>query len=379
MSASDPPLVRLGQGDYRRDIYPHDLTSKPRPTTMKNVLTYSALNTFRNCPRKYKHRYLDHLRRPERPDALEFGSIIHGALERWHRQAADEPTTTRLFQIFDYLDAQFPQREGDEKQKHQWHVARAMFAGYVDRYEREDFEVVEIEKEFQAEIRNPDTNRSSQTFVIAGKADGIVRLGGELYLLEHKTASAITSDYVDRLWTDTQIALYCHYLRESGYPIVGVIYNVLLKTRLKQRAGESQQEFEARRAELAAKNKSGRSTAKQQMPETDEEFRARLHAWYARPESFHRERIYLSEDRMAMLQEEVWEITQQYLDAKRRGKWLLNTSNCFSFQRPCEYLPYCQSGFSPNVRDNLFEVAPPHEELVELTVGGNNADDDLDF
>lgn len=382
MSASDLPLVRLGQGDYRRDIFPHDLTTKPAPTTMKNVLTYSALNTFRNCPRKYKHRYLDHLRRPERPEALAFGSVIHGALERWHRQAPDQPMTTRLFQIFDYLDAQFPQREGDEQQKHQWQVARAMFAGYADRYAVEEFEVIEIEKEFQAEIRNPDTNRLSQTFVMAGKADGIVRMHGELYLLEHKTASAITSDYLDRLWTDTQIALYCHYLRELGYPIVGVIYNVLLKTRLKQRTGETLQEFEARRAELAAKNKTGRSTAKQQMPETDDEFRARLHEWYARPESFHRERIYLSDDRMAMLQEEVWEITQQYLDAKRRGKWLLNTSNCFSYQRPCEYLPYCQSGFSPNVRDNLFEVAPPHEELVELTVGGDpagGADDDLDF
>ena len=64
-----------------------------------------------------------------------------------------------------------------------------------------------------------------------------------------------------------------------------------------------------------------------------------------------------------MLQEEVWEITQQYLDARRRGKWLLNTSNCFSFQRPCEYLPYCQSGFNPNIVDNLYQIVPPHEEL----------------
>lgn len=380
MSDDDLPLIRLGQGDYQRDIYPHDLTRQARPTTMKNVLTYSALNTFRNCPRKYKHRYLDHLRRPERPDALAFGSVVHGALELWYRQPVDMPTVTRLYRVFDYIDAQFSQREGDEKQKHQWHVARAMFAGYVDRYEQEEFEVIEVEKEFQAEIRNPETNRLSQTFTIAGKADGIVRVGGELYLLEHKTASAITSDYLERLWTDTQIALYSHYLRELGYPIVGVIYNVLLKTRLKQKAGETEQEFEARRAELAAKNKSGRSTAKRQLPETDEEFRARLHGWYGQPSAFHRERIYLSDDRMAMLQDEVWEITQQYLDAKRRGKWLLNTSNCFSFQRPCEYLPYCQSGFSPNVRDNLFEVVAPHEELVELTVGGNSAaDDDFDF
>ncbi|MEX2670898.1 MAG: PD-(D/E)XK nuclease family protein [Phycisphaeraceae bacterium] len=341
----------------------------------RNVLTYSALNTFRNCPRKYKLRYLDHLRRPESPEALAFGSVIHGALERWYAPDAQD-AVTRRFEVLEYIDAQFPHRHGDIEQKHRWHVARAMFEAYAVRYATEPFEVVEVEKEFTAEIRNPDTGRASQTFVIAGKADGIVRLDGELYLFEHKTASSLSGDYLDKLWTDTQIALYCHYLRELGYPIVGVVYNVLLKSRLKQRAGESEQEFQARRAALAAKNKSGRSTAKRQEPESDEAFRARLAEWYARPEAFHRERIYLSEDRMALLTEEVWEITQQYLHAKRRGKWLLNTSQCFSFQRPCDYLPYCQSGFNANVRDNLFKVVRPHEELVELSTG---ASPDSDF
>lgn len=84
--------------------------------------------------------------------------------------------------------------------------------------------------------------------------------------------SANDSNYLDKLWTDTQIALYCYYLRELGYPIVGVIYNVLLKSRLKQSKGETQEEYEARHAELAAKNKSGKSTAKRQLPETNEEF-----------------------------------------------------------------------------------------------------------
>jgi hypothetical protein len=139
-----------------------------------------------------------------------------------------------------------------------------------------DRPVVEIEKEFVGEIRNPDTGRQSQTFRIAGKVDGIVRCHDGLYLLEHKTASTVDASYLDKLWTDTQIALYCYYLRELGYPIVGVIYNVLLKSRLKQGKGETQEEYEVRHAELAAKNKSGKSTAKRQMPETDEEFQARL-------------------------------------------------------------------------------------------------------
>ena len=343
------------------------------------VLTYSAMNVFRNCPRKFWLRYMKWLRRMNSAEALRLGSIIHTALEIWYRCNSDVSSTGRLFEVLDYIDSQFPHRHGDGHQKHLWHVARAMIEGYVARYPEEPFEVVEVEKEFTGEIRNPDTGRPSQTFIIAGKADGIVRLNGELYLLEHKTASSLTGDYLDKLWTDTQIALYCHYLRELGYPIIGVIYNVLLKSRLKQRSGETEQEFEARRTALAAKNKSGRSTAKRQEPESDEAFRARLAEWYARPEAFHRERIYLSEERMALLTEEVWEVTQQYLDAKRRGKWLLNTSNCFAFQRPCEYLPLCQSGFSENVRDNLFEVVAPHEELAGLTIGATDIDTDTDF
>ncbi len=329
----------------------------------KTLLTYSALNTFRNCPRKYKNRYLDNLRPRERAEALSFGSAIHTAIELWYRSSEAE---SRLRDVLAYIDDAFENRVVDSNLMVQWHLATAMIRGYAERYATEEFEIVEVEKEFVGEIRNPDTGRQSQTFRIAGKVDGIVRCHDGLYLLEHKTASSVDASYLDKLWTDTQIALYCYYLRELGYPIVGVIYNVLLKSRLKQGKGETQEEYEVRHAELAAKNKSGKSTAKRQMPETDDEFQSRLTEWYSRPEAFHREFIYLSEDRLAMLQDEVWEITQQYLDARRRGKWLLNTSNCFSYQRPCEYLAYCQSGFNPNVAENLYEIALPNEELSRV-------------
>jgi RecB family exonuclease len=332
-------------------------------TNDKTLLTYSALNTFRNCPRKYKNRYLDNLRPRERPEALSFGGVIHTAIELWYRSQNAE---SRLNDVLMYINDAFENRIVDAHQMTQWHLATAMIRGYADRYATEEFEVVEVEKEFVGEIRNPDTGRQSQTFRIAGKVDGIVRCHDGLYLLEHKTAPSVDANYLDKLWTDTQIALYCYYLRELGYPIVGVIYNVLLKSRLKQGKGETQEEYEIRHAELAAKNKSGKSTAKRQMPETDDEYQSRLTEWYSRPEAFHREFIYLSEDRLAMLQDEVWEITQQYLDARRRGKWLLNTSNCFSYQRPCEYLAYCQSGFNPNVADNLYEIAFPNEELSRV-------------
>jgi hypothetical protein len=269
--------------------------------------------------------------------------------------------------VLQSIDGQFPARKADEKERNQWLLARAMLRGYARRYPQEEFEVIELEKEFECEIRNPDTGGLSQSFSIAGKVDGIVRVGRELFLLEHKTASCVSGEYIDKLWTDTQIALYCHYLRKQGYPIVGVIYNVLLKSKIKQRQGETEEEFEFRKSELARKNKSGKSSAKRKIPETDQEFEDRLTEWYARDEAFVRERIFLNNERLAMLQDEVWTITQHLLDARRREKFLMNTSNCFSYQRPCEYLPYCRSGFSPLILENLYEIVAPHEELQTVS------------
>ena len=112
----------------------------------------------------------------------------------------------RLWSVLDYLDQQFPQRNGDEAQLANWHLARSMITGYATRYATEDFTIVEVEKSFVGEIRNPDTGRLSQTFRIAGKVDAIVQCHDGMYLLEHKTAATIDASYLDKLWTDTQIA-----------------------------------------------------------------------------------------------------------------------------------------------------------------------------
>ena len=239
-----------------------------------------------------------------------------------------------------------------------------MFTGYAACYPTEDFEIVEVEKTFTGEIRNPDTGRPSQTFVMAGKADAIVQ----------RPDGHVPAGAQDRRQHRCQLPRQA-VDRHADRPLLLLPAAARLSDRRRdlQRAAQVPPEAEGRarrkpstrrgarnwppRTRAASRPPSGR------LPESDEEFQARLAEWYARPEAFHREHIYLSEDRLAMLQEEVWEITQQYLDARRRGKWLLNTSNCFSYQRPCEYLPYCQSGFNPNVADNLYEIAPPHEEL----------------
>ncbi len=327
------------------------------------VTTYSMWNQFRNCRKAAELRYLQHLVPIERDRNLHFGSLIHECLELWHRQRD-------LARVLDLIDRRCAARAQDEDQKRDWHLATAMMRAYAERYAEEEFEIVALEHVFEGPIVNPATGSASRSFRLAGKVDGIVRTGGEHFILEHKTASQIDSDYLERLWTDFQITLYAHYVGQTmGVPITGILYNVLVKARLQQSRGETEEEFEARRAELLARSKTGRTTARRREPESDDDFQRRLAEKYADPAMFHREMLYLSRDRFDILRSELWELTQAFLDARRRGVFYQNTSFCFNYQRPCPFFALCRSNGNPNVIENFYQRVEPNEELRVLPAG----------
>jgi hypothetical protein len=325
------------------------------------VTTYSMWNLFRNCRKAAHWRYILELVPLERDKHLSFGSLMHECLEVWHR-------SRDLAASLEVIDRACLNRAQDEEQRRVWHLATAMMRGYAARYATEEFEVVELEKSFEGEIINPDTGATSRSFVLAGKVDGIVRIGDEHFLLEHKTAAGVDAGYLERLWTDFQITVYAYYVEKAlGIRVAGVLYNILVKARLQQSAGETEEEFEARRSELIAKSKTGKSTAKRRLAESDDEFQARLAAKYAEPEMFHRELLYISRDQFDTLRAELWELTQAFLDARRRDVWYQNTSFCFQYGRPCPYFALCRSGGSPNVLENFYEKRAPNEELRRLS------------
>ena len=324
------------------------------------VSTYSMWSSFRNCRRAAELRYLEQLVPLQLDHNLHFGSLIHECLELWHGQRD-------LALVLDRIDRLCPNRAQDEDQKRDWLNATAMMTAYSARYATEEFEIVALEKTFEGPIVNPATGAASRSFVLAGKIDGIVRIGGEYFVLEHKTASQVDADYLEKLWTDFQITLYAYYIEQTlGVPITGILYNMLVKARLQQGKGETVEEFETRRAELLAKSKTGKTTAKRKLPESDEEFAARLDEKYADPQMFHREMLYLSRDRFDILRSELWELTQAFLDARRRGVFYQNTAFCFNYQRPCAYFALCRPNGNPNVIDNFFQRVAPNEELHVL-------------
>ncbi len=324
------------------------------------VSTYSMWSLFRNCRKAVDWRYVQQLVGLERDGNLHFGSLIHQCLELWY-QCRD------LGQVRDFIGTLCPNRLYDDGQRRDWHNATALMNAYAARYAAEEFEVVALEKTFRGPILNPATGAASRSFVLAGKVDGIVRIGDDYFLLEHKTAAQLDGDYLERLWTDFQITIYAYYLEQTmGITITGILYNILVKSKLQQSKGETQEEYEARRAELLAKSKTGKSTAKRKLPETDEEFQERLTEKYTDPAMLHREMLYLSRDRFDILRSELWELTQAFLDARRRGVFYQNTGFCFNYHRPCPYFALCRSNGNPNVIENFYQRVPPNEELRVL-------------
>ncbi len=331
----------------------------------REILTYSSLKTFRNCRRMYdirNNRCLVPLE--DESDAQNLGAIFHGCMERWYRRDTNLPVERTIEEVLDYIDASYTNRLQDERQRKNRHLARAMFLAYVEKYPSEDFEVVAVEREFQAPIINPDTDCASRTFIMSGKVDAVIMKDGRYYILEHKTASSIDGGYIERLPMDFQVTLYSDYIERSmNIRIAGILYNVVAKAQIKQGRGETEAEFEERRAALIAKSKTGKTSAKRQMPESDAEFQERLSAKYREDGMFHRELLYISREQYDVLHSEVWELTQQLLLARRTGRWYMNTDYCFHYNRPCVYFPICRSGDNPNTVENLYRVAPPHPEL----------------
>ena len=332
----------------------------------RQILTYSALHMFRTCPMKYHLRYDLQIAPKETDEDMDFGTLIHKCQADWYSLPNEMPADRKQEIVLKTFDLVIEQAGNDPKARQRAIMGKAMMISYMRLYAVESFRVHSIEKVWTGQIINPDTNATSRTFTRAGKMDGVVIMdlpGEPFYLLEHKTAARVDAAYIKKLWCDTQIRFYADGLRENGIPIAGVLYNILVKTRLEQHEGETEEEFQIRYTELCAKNRSGKSSAKRQLPETDEEFMARLLEWYEQPSAFHREEILITQDALDAVRDEVWTMTQEYLWSRRRGKYPMRRNSCFFYSKECPYFNLCSSNFDEGIRDNFYCHKAVHDEL----------------
>lgn len=352
----------------------------------RQLTSYSFWNCFRNCRKAAYWRYVEGLRPMERAGALAQGDAIHQALEQWYRYGgicALQAVDRNIFP--DYLPAgmehvplsallrtdDLPEwfTLADPSLRARWHAVTAMMNAYIATYPTENWEMIGLEVPFVGEIINPATGASSRTFLLGGRVDGIVKTEDGYFILEHKTTSRLDAGYLDKLWTDMQIQLYATYLKPHGEDIRGVIYNILEKPTLKQKMGETAEEFELRKANM---KQPGR--AKRQLPESDREFQDRLAAWFLEHKRFHREVIYFTPADQHELRSNLWELTQQYLEAARSAEgvgFYKNTNQCFVWNRPCDYVHLCRAGGDEATKAAFYTKNGQPADLTADSSAGN--------
>lgn len=319
-----------------------------------NLLTASRIKAAHACPRLDHYRYELGLAAPE-TGAMAFGTAIHAGLEAWWRAIGDHAPDRALADAL----AALPEMDAFEYAR-----ASAMLAGYDVRWRRWacGVDVLAIEQEFRAPLRDPSTGRPARTWALAGKLDALVRLAdGRVAIVEHKSTSrdaGAGGEYRARLTLDPQVSVYHDGASALGYEADVCLYDVLVKPAQKPLLASAQVKL----------RKDGQPRAGQRSAdETPEAYRARLlDAIAADPDRYlvHAEIVRTERDREEHGRD-VWE-TVAALEHYRRRLPVLpprHASACFSHGSPCAFLGLCEG----RARIEDFARGGAHAELTQTT------------
>lgn len=213
----------------------------------KYFVSYSQLNTWRRCRRRWYLSYVEKLQKNTPTNALWLGVGVHEALDQYY--ASNPRDTTVLHSSF--TEWAFGQKADIEKQiaglveeqqvkddlQKNYELGLALMDNYAAFAPTHDnFDVLETEYSFEVpvglDIKMYDHENNSLGYVpvyYRGRIDGIVRMhdSGNLYLLEHKTAKQFNEQ---KLILDQQSTSYIWAAEQVyGYKISGVYYNILRK------------------------------------------------------------------------------------------------------------------------------------------------------
>lgn len=275
------------------------------------------MGTYLSCPRKYWYRYHERLARvDDEPQAtLSFGRAVHQALEAL------------------YTGVDIDVKCDNEP------LFNAVMAGYKARYGTsiyEDVTPVEIETAHIIPIRNPASRgRRSRLWELAIKPDMVGQDGeGNTYIIDHKTTSSISANYLTKLNLELQMPLYS--LAFHG-PVLK-LHNIIRKVALRQKKNES-----------------------------EEDYRERLAARYMEDDSLYHQAVsHITNDSVRHVMSSLWDAVHLISQSINSGYWPMNSNTCTQWFRLCPYFALCESNMDEFVLENLYYIREiEHEEYAD--------------
>ncbi len=163
-------------------------------------ISYSALETFKRCPLKFKLQYIDKIKTPKSKEAL-FGTLIHNALKILHEPGLLIPTEE---EILKYISDNWEAANYGSEQESAMAFAQAvkMLKDYYAKNYPGQFNVVALETPFEAPVM-----AGAEPHIITGKIDRIDKAAGDIFeVIDYKTAKKMPSqESVDK---NLQLSVY---------------------------------------------------------------------------------------------------------------------------------------------------------------------------
>ncbi|HRY82156.1 MAG TPA: PD-(D/E)XK nuclease family protein [Candidatus Moranbacteria bacterium] len=171
-------------------------------------ISYSAYDTYRNCPLKYKFQNIDQLKVPKSKEAV-FGSTLHETMKFIHTPGILSPTLDQAMEHFSnsWNPAVF---DSPDEERAAFSQGVKIIQDYFEKNNPADFNIVNLESRFQIEI-----GRDDDKHIISGIIDRIDRTKDGFEIIDYKTTKKMpTQEKVDN---DIQLSVYLKAFL-SNYP-----------------------------------------------------------------------------------------------------------------------------------------------------------------
>ena len=156
--------------------------------------SYSALDTFQQCPQKFKFQVIDKIKAPRSPEA-SFGSAVHGSLKYMFSHDPVFPTIEEVTAHFseNWKTSSFAPSLALTPEVSELYnkSGREMLKNFYKRNPPWNFSVVDTESHFEVLLTD---EKSNKTHILAGIIDRVDKIGeGEYEIIDYKTNRRLPS------------------------------------------------------------------------------------------------------------------------------------------------------------------------------------------
>ncbi len=177
-------------------------------------ISFSSLETFQNCPKKYQFQEIERIKAPKTPETA-FGGLVHSALRYLHSK---EPVFPSQEEFLSFYKENWPNKEianwKDEYQEQMFFAqGLEILSRYYNSLDLTQAKVVDLETRFEVPLQ-----RGNEMHIVTGKIDRIDRIGNNAYeIIDYKTNKRMPSQ--EEVENNMQLAIY-HMGLQKRWPHV---------------------------------------------------------------------------------------------------------------------------------------------------------------